>query len=103
MVVVSRGDVYTESCLAGVDTVPVQGWSVVEREQAVVELEAAAMLCVRISSSVLNCARALLTVEGEGLGTCYIALLACVRARRTVSHTPRSHPFVAEALGNPPP
>ena len=60
-----------------------------------------AMLCVRISSSALKCARALLTVEGEGLGTCYIALIACARARRTVSHTPRSHTFVAEALGNP--
>ena len=41
VVVVSCGDVYTESCFAGVDTVQAQGWSVVEREQAVVELEAA--------------------------------------------------------------
>ena len=41
MVVVSRDDVHTESRLAGIDTVQVQGWSVVEREQAFVELEAA--------------------------------------------------------------
>ena len=54
-----------------------------------------AILCVRI------CARPLLTVEGEGLGTCYTALLACARARRTVSHTRRSHAFVAEVLGTP--
>ena len=45
------------------------------------------------------CARALLTVEGEGLGTCYIALLACARAH---SAAPRNHAFAAEALGNPP-
>ena len=38
VVVVSCGDVYTKSCFAGVDTVQAQGRSVVEREQAVVEL-----------------------------------------------------------------
>ena len=38
---VSCGDVYTESCSAGIDTIQVQGWSVVEREQAFIELEAA--------------------------------------------------------------
>ena len=33
VVVVSCGDVHTESHSAGVDTVQAQGWSVVEREQ----------------------------------------------------------------------
>ena len=41
MVVVTCGDVDTESHSAGVDTVQAQGWSVVEREQAFAELEAA--------------------------------------------------------------
>ena len=37
VVVVSCGDVRTESRSAGVDTVQAQGWSVVEREQAFAE------------------------------------------------------------------
>ena len=41
MVVVSCGDVHTESHSAGADTVQAQGRSVVEREQAFAELEAA--------------------------------------------------------------
>ena len=44
VVVVSCGDVHTESGSAGVDTVQAQGWSVVERKQAVAELEAAKSL-----------------------------------------------------------
>ena len=44
MVVVSCEDVRTESHSAGVDTVQVQGWSVVEREQEFAELEAAKKL-----------------------------------------------------------
>ena len=41
MVAVSCGDVHTQSGSAGVDTIQAQGWSVVEREQAFAELEAA--------------------------------------------------------------
>ena len=41
VVVVSCGNVHTERHSAGVDTVQVQGWSVVEREQPFAELEAA--------------------------------------------------------------
>ena len=41
MVVVSCGDVHSESHSAGGDTVQAQGWSVVEREQPFAELEAA--------------------------------------------------------------
>ena len=41
VVVVSCGDVHSESHSAGVDTVQAQGWSVVEREQPFAELEAA--------------------------------------------------------------
>ena len=44
VVVVSCGDVHTESGSAGVDTVQAQGWSVVERKQAFAELEAAKSL-----------------------------------------------------------
>ena len=40
MVVVSCDYVRMESHSAGIDTVQVQGWSVVEREQAFAELEA---------------------------------------------------------------
>ena len=38
VVVVSRGDVHTESGSAAVDTVQAQGWSVVARKQAFAEL-----------------------------------------------------------------
>ena len=41
MRVVTCGDVHTESHLPDVATVQVQRWSVVEREQVLVELEAA--------------------------------------------------------------
>ena len=41
MVVVLCGDVHTESHSAGVDTVQAHRWSVVAREQAFAELEAA--------------------------------------------------------------
>ena len=41
MVVVSCGDVRSESHSAGVVTVQAQGWSVVEREQPFAELETA--------------------------------------------------------------
>ena len=40
VVVVSCGDVHTESRSAGIDTVEAQGWSVVEREQAFTEIKA---------------------------------------------------------------
>ena len=55
VVVVSCGDVHTESHSAGVDTVHAQGWSVVEREHPFAELEAAKKFAenVDVSSEIL--------------------------------------------------